>query len=262
MTQGGVVKNTRVGVVRLTVGLLTCAAVLSSAAAATPAPQPSSSTATTPSLAELPFVFRSGNTLIVDVSVDKEARLEQFMRADAAGITEGMLVQFVDGTVDSRSRAQASEDARKADAALIDSSLNQVCPSEPRSPRSEDGSTRPYLGCDPVTGIETFGESKQGLPAESLEAALEEVLSSGLGIPDGVESVIVDGRSATVNLTSAVDAGLRTSDQLFAVTESLWFTAHSNGSLDSVMFTVEGDCMAYSRILRGDMCGAYPLDNP
>src|SRR5690606_7109183 len=92
----------------------------------------------------------------------------------------------------------------------------------------------------------------------------DEVLAAYLpGAGLAPTTVHLDGGAATVDVDGAFaealpEAGVYPGD----VWEALLFTAHSNGAVDSVTFTLDGDCLAFAYATGGDMCAptALPLD--
>lgn len=152
------------------------------------------------------------------------------------------------------------------------------CPEIPDGPRSPDGGTTPYLGCGPGAPVEPTGglqataegqavrgQEITGASADAtLAAAVDEVLAAYLpGAGLAPTTVHLDHGAATVDVDAAFaqalpEAGVYPGD----VWEALLFTVHSNGAVDSVTFTLDGDCLAFAYATGGDMCAptALPIE--
>jgi hypothetical protein len=95
----------------------------------------------------------------------------------------------------------------------------------------------------------------------TLAKAVDEVLASYLPEADlRPTKVRVTQGEATVDVApgfeqALTDAGVYPGD----VWQALLFTAHSNGAIDSVRFTVDGDCLAFAYATGGDMCASTDL---
>lgn len=135
-----------------------------------------------------------------------------------------------------------------------------LCPDIPQGPRSDGGSTVPYLGCDVETGQEHFGAAVTGDVVKSLGTALDQVLAywfPGADLPsvmvtmsDGDMVVDLPGRVATFQLFGADG---------MALDRALMFTAYSNGAVSTVRFHIDGDCHRYALMVGGDTCSTVKL---
>ena len=66
--------------------------------------------------------------------------------------------------------------------------------------------------------------------------------------------------AATVDVAGGLeDALAETGVYPGEVWQALLFTAHSNGAIDSVTFTLDGDCLAFAYATGGDMCAVTDL---
>lgn len=205
-------------------------------------------------LEQPPVVSVVGNTATVDFSVDPEAATAVLMTS----AFEGMTVNIAGLEVD------APEERRRQDLELgkQDPPLAPVlCPDLPDGPRSDDGSTVPYLGCDSANGHESLGAVVSAEPSTSLSAAFDAVLAARLGAGLPPTTVEVAGGEVVVHLPE--EAGERAHVRLITdaveLNKALVFTAHSNGTIDSIQFTVAGDCMRYALSTGGDTCATTSL---
>jgi len=214
----------------------------------------------------------------VDVARDPEAA--DAWLEDSARLLDGWTV-VVAGTdpLTGPDRADLDADALAADGQPTDvPPAAGDCPEIPDGPRSSDGATTPYLGCGPgaavrpTGGLQAVAEGQavqgQEITGESADAtlasAVDEVLAAYLpGAGLAPTTVHLDGGAATVDVDGAFaealpEAGVYPGD----VWEALLFTAHSNGAVDSVTFTLDGDCLAFAYATGGDMCAptALPID--
>jgi len=200
----------------------------------------------------LPFVEEKPNLVIaVDFSNDPEAA---FAALEAATpLLEGRQVMVTGIEV------AAPRDRRQQDAKLsrLDVPVSRpLCPDQPTGSRSLDGSTVAYLGCDPRDGTETRGQRFEGNAEVSLAHAIDQVLAVHLaGIPLSTVAVTILDGAAVVDLPAEIAAIRRLpKEDGWALARDLVFTAHSNGSVDSVHFTIEGDCLAFALAVGGDSC--------
>lgn len=211
----------------------------------------------------------------VDVARDPEAA--DVWLEESARLLDGWTV-VVAGTepVAGPERADLDAEALAADEPPSDvPPVDGGCPEIPDGPRSTDGGTTPYLGCGPGAPVEPAGglqattegqalrgQEITGASADAtLAAAVDEVLDAYLpGADLAPTTVHLDGGAATVDVDAAFaqalpDAGVYPGD----VWEALLFTAHSNGAVDSVTFTLAGDCLAFAHATGGDMCAPTTL---
>jgi hypothetical protein len=161
--------------------------------------------------------------------------------------------------------AKPGEERARLDAKAVAGdppSADKPCPETPKGPRSADGATTAYLGCEPTGGVQATARSvKKGPSSTTLAQAVDEVLASYL--PDAglaPATVRIDKGEATVDVAAGfeqalADAAVYPGD----VWQALLFTAHSNGSIDSVKFTLDGDCLAFAYATGGDMCASTDL---
>jgi hypothetical protein len=193
----------------------------------------------------------------VDVAQDPDAAQEWL---DESGeVLDGWTV-VVGGmtTQTSEERAALDAEAEAEDPAPV----AEPCPDIPTGPRSADGGTTPYLGCGPTEGVQATSRTvQQGSADVTLATAVDEVLASylpGADLPH-TKVRIAEGE-ATVDVAAGfeqalADAGVYPGD----VWQALLFTAHSNGAIDSVEFTLGGDCLAFAYATGGDMCASTDL---
>lgn len=230
-----------------------CALVVMALARMSPAPAEPGR----PGDAALLEVAPSGQKQItVDFSQDPEAAAEALARADED--LDGYVV-IVEGLGHPSPEERRTEDERSSRADQV--SLKR-CPSMPSTPR--EASTRAYLGCDSATGRETLGEPLRGPVEETLARALGAVLEASF--PDqgwAAPEVKVSGRHAFVDFSSdlaEVSTPSNAGDGLL-FGQNADFTAYSDSRLDTVTFTLDGDCMRFALASGGDMCpGAIDLD--
>ncbi|MBE1874601.1 hypothetical protein [Myceligenerans pegani] len=136
-----------------------------------------------------------------------------------------------------------------------------ACPDLPVGARTDDGSTVPYLGCDPATGHEPPAAPVRGGVRHSLGAAVDMVLAELIpGADLAASRASVSGGQAVVDLPADFPgAAANAPVPAHEIDRALLFTAYSNGALDSVRFRVAGDCLAYATAVDGDMCATVPL---
>lgn len=202
-------------------------------------------------------VSEAEQTVRVDVSQDPAAA--DAWLEESAAVLDGWTV--VVGGMDSTSgeeRAQLDADAVAGDPP----SAAEPCPETPGGPRSADGATTPYLGCEPKGGVQATARSvEKGSSTRTLGKAVDQVLASYLPEADLAPTrVRIDKGEATVDVAAGfeqalTDAGVYPGD----VWQALLFTAHSNGTIDSVKFTLDGDCLAFAYATGGDMCASTDL---
>jgi hypothetical protein len=210
-----------------------------------------------------------GESFVTDVSeTDQVVRVDvaQDPAAAAAWLDETATVldgwTIVVAGMDRKSGKERAKLDRKAFAA--DPPAEPSCPDIPEGPRSKDGSTTPLLGCGAEKDVQLTAGAKRatkGGPARTLKTAVDDVLASYLPDADLAPTKvrITKGR-ATVDVASGFvealsDAGVYPGD----VWQALLFTAHSNGDVDSVKFTLDGDCLAFAYATGGDMCVSTDL---
>jgi hypothetical protein len=161
--------------------------------------------------------------------------------------------------------AKPGEERARLDAEAVAGdppSTDKPCPETPVGPRSANGATTAYLGCEPAGGVQATARSvKKGPSSTTLAQAVDEVLASYLPDADLAPTTVrIDKREATVDVAAGfeqalADAAVYPGD----VWQALLFTAHSNGSIDSVRFTLDGDCLAFAYATGGDMCASTDL---
>lgn len=202
-------------------------------------------------------VSEADQTVRVDVAEDPAAA--DAWLEESAEVLDGwtVVVAGMDTT--------SGEDRAKLDAEALAGdppSTDEPCPEIPEGPRSADGATTPYLGCEPDGDVQATARSVGKGPAKAtLAKAVDEVLASYL--PDAglaPTKVRVHKGEATVDVAAGFeqalsDAGVYPGD----VWQALLFTAHSNGNIDSVKFTLAGDCLAFAYATGGDMCASTDL---
>ncbi|WP_129784623.1 GerMN domain-containing protein [Promicromonospora panici] len=138
----------------------------------------------------------------------------------------------------------------------------EECPEIPEGPRSGNGATTPYLGCGPNEGVHATARTVKGGPSTTtLAKAVDEVLASylpGADLPS--TKVRISKGEATVDVAAGFERALAHADvDPGDVWQALLFTAHSNGAIDSVRFTLDGDCLAFAYATGGDMCASTDL---
>lgn len=201
-------------------------------------------------------VSETDQTVRVDVAEDPAAA--DAWLEESAEVLDGWTV--VVAGMDTRS----GEDRAKldADAMAEDPSTDEPCPEIPEGPRSTDGATTPYLGCEPDGDVQATSRSVgKGSAKATLAKAVDEVLATYLpGAGLAPTKVRINKGEATVDVAAGFeqalsDAGVYPGD----VWQALLFTAHSNGNIDSVKFTLAGDCLAFAYATGGDMCASTDL---
>lgn len=207
-------------------------------------------------------------SVVTDVSeAEQVVRVDVSKDPEAAGAWLDESGEVLDGwtvVVGGMDSASGEERARLDAEAVADDppSDTEACPEIPRGPRSTDGATTPYLGCEPAGGVQATARSvEKGPSTTTLAKAVDEVLAAQLPGADlpRTKVRIVKGE-ATVDVAAGfeqalVDSGVYPGD----VWEALLFTAHSNGAIDSVKFTLDGDCLAFAYATGGDMCASTDL---
>ncbi|MFI6424444.1 hypothetical protein [Promicromonospora sp. NPDC050880] len=244
-------------------------------------------------------VLQQRQELLAQSVVTDVSEAEQVVRVDVARDPEAAdawldeSADLLDGwtVVVAGTDAPSGEDRAQGDAEAMAGdppSGAGACPEVPGGPRSPEGATTPYLGCGPATSVQATGAQQrsggqqsldeqqatgaqqattgqtitQGPPRATLARAVDEVLAAYLpGADLAPTTVHLDHGAATVDVAPGFeeamsDAGVYPGD----VWQALLFTAHSNGALDSVTFTVDGDCLAFAYATGGDMCA--PTDLP
>ena len=202
-------------------------------------------------------VSEAERTVRVDVATDPKAAGAWL---DESGeVLDGWTV-VVEG-MDTR----AGEERARLDAEAVASDsppAAEPCPETPQGSRSTDGATTPYLGCEPTAGVQSTARSvEEGASSTTLAKAVDQVLAAHLPGADlpRTKVRIVKGE-ATIDVAAGfeqalTDAGVYPGD----VWQALLFTAHSNGDIDSVKFTLDGDCLAFAYATGGDMCALTDL---
>jgi hypothetical protein len=196
---------------------------------------------------------------VVRVDVAKDPEAAGSWLDESAEVLDGwtVVVAGMDATT-GEERAQLDAEAVAGDPP----STAEPCPEIPQGPRSADGATTPYLGCEPAGGVQSTSRSvDKGASTSTLAKAVDQVLASylpGADLPR-TKARIVKGE-ATVDVAAGfeqalADAGVYPGD----VWQALLFTAHSNGAIDSVTFTLDGDCLAFAYATGGDMCSSTDL---
>lgn len=195
----------------------------------------------------------------VEVDVAKDPAAADAWLQESATVLDGWTVVVAGAeTASGNERAQLDAEAVADDPP----STEQPCPETPEGSRSGDGSTTPHLGCGPNAPVEATARSvKKGPSRTSLARAVDEVLASYLPTADLAPTTVrIDKGEATVDVAAGFeqalsDAGVYPGD----VWQALLFTAHSNGAIDSVKFTLDGDCLAFAYATGGDVCAVTDL---
>lgn len=197
---------------------------------------------------------------VVHVDVAQDPVAADAWLDESAQVLDGWTV--VVGGMDEASGTERAE--LDAEAAAGDpASTTQPCSEIPEGPRSGDGSTTPFVGCGPSGGVRPTAARSitKGSSGTTLARAVDEVLASylpGADLPP--TAVRIAEGEATVDVAAGLeqamaDAGVYPGD----VWQALLFTAHSNGAVDSVKFTLDGDCLAFAYATGGDMCASTDL---
>lgn len=203
-------------------------------------------------------VSETDQVVRVDTAQDPAAA-EQWLD-ESADVLDGWTV-VVGGTGSRTGEERAALDAQES---ADDVAPDAACPELPEGKRSKDGSTTPVLGCGTGEDVQLTASAKrvtQGGPSRTLATAVDDVLASYL--PDAglaATKVRLAKGEATVDVAAGFeealsDAGIYPGD----VWQALLFTAYSNGAVDSVKFTLDGDCLAFAYATGGDMCAATDL---
>ena len=210
-------------------------------------------------LAESVVIEVSEEQQLVRVDVAKDPAAAGDWLDESAEVLDGWTV-VVAGT-----EAMTGEERARLDAeAVADDppSAPEPCPEVPGQTRSADGATTPYLGCQPAGGVQATARSvEQGPATTTLARAVDKVLASYLPGSDLAPATVrIANGEATVDVAAGFeqalsDAGVHPGD----VWQALLFTAHSNGAIDSVKFTLDGDCLAFAYATGGDMCTSTDL---
>ncbi|GAB3168546.1 hypothetical protein GCM10027059_31470 [Myceligenerans halotolerans] len=203
-------------------------------------------------------VDASASTVTVDMSRDPDA-VYAWMNETGTGL-DGWTVDVV-GLDAPDGEERAALDAASSDAEGDRPVEPQACPDLPEGTRTDDGSTVPYLGCDPGTGHEPSATPVRGGLRHSLGGAVDAVLAELIpGADLAASKVSVTGGHAVVDLPADFPGAAATAPvPAYEIDRALIFTAYSNGALDSVRFRVTGDCLAYATAVDGDMCATVPL---
>lgn len=136
------------------------------------------------------------------------------------------------------------------------------CTDIPTGPRSEDGATTPIFPCDDEAHATSTGEIVMGDASATLARAVEQVLASALPSQtiDSV-SVVRDGSYFRVDIDERVADQVSRLGQANAVLldHALLSTAHTNGEIRSIQFTVDGNCRRWATAVGGDQCATVSL---
>jgi hypothetical protein len=222
------------------------------------APAPADLTAAERELAEfleLPYVEeRSDGVIEVDFSENPNAAFAAL--TEAQDVLEGREVTVAGmGVQDRVTRRSDDLELGRKDAPV----QAARCPDLPTGARSTNGSTVAYLGCDATTGRVSTGAPVTGDLEKSLRAAF--IQAAAIAFPDAeLASVQVSMRdgAATLDLPSSVLSTSMETEGL-ALDQALIHTAYSNGAVESLEVTVNGDCLAYALLVGGDMCAVVSL---
>jgi hypothetical protein len=210
-----------------------------------------------------------GESVVTDVSeADQVVHVDVAQDPAAADAWLDESAQVLDGwtvVVAGMDTTSAEERAALDAEAMADDPPQTAapCPEIPEGPRSEHGATTPFVGCGTTGGVQPTAARTitKGAAGTTLAKAVDEVLASYL--PDArlaPTKVRITEGEATVDVSAGfeqalTDAGVYPGD----VWQALLFTAHSNGSIDSVKFTLHGDCLAFAYATGGDMCASTDL---
>jgi hypothetical protein len=196
---------------------------------------------------------------VVHVDVTRDPAAADVWLDESAEVLDGWTV-VVAGMESKPGKERAQLDA---EAVADDPPLPaEECPEIPEGPRSGNGATTPYLGCGPSEGVHATARTVKGGPSTTtLAKAVDEVLASylpGADLPP--TKVRITEGEATVDVAARFEQALATADVYPGdVWQALLFTAHSNGAIDSVKFTLDGDCLAFAYATGGDMCASTDL---
>ncbi|MBE1878440.1 GerMN domain-containing protein [Myceligenerans pegani] len=203
----------------------------------------------------------SESTRVARVDVSKDPRVANEWLEESADVMDGWTIVVGGFEVEPGAERRAADEAVGNPGAPGVAGAAPVCPDIPQGSRSTDGSTTPDLGCDLATGERRTGEPSAGEPSDTLATAVDDTLSALLPDADlAPAKVRLVAGAATVDVATGFDDALadgaaHPSD----VWQALLFTAHSNGAVDSVTFTLDGDCLAFAYASGGDMCVATTL---
>lgn len=198
---------------------------------------------------------------VVHVDVARDPAAADAWLDESAEVLDGWTV-VVAGMESKPGKERAELDAEAvADDPAPPAGADQ-CPDIPEGPRSGNGATTPYLGCGPSEGVHATARTVKGGPSTTtLAKAVDEVLASylpGADLPP--TKVRITKGEATVDVAAGFERALADADIYPGdVWQALLFTAHSNGAIDSVRFTLDGDCLAFAYATGGDMCASTDL---
>jgi len=195
---------------------------------------------------------------VVHVDVAQDPAAADAWLDESAEVLDGWTV-VVAGMESKTGKERAELDA---EAVADDPPSAQECPDVPQGPRSGNGATTPYLGCGPNEGVHATSRTVEGGPSTTtLATAVDEVLASYLpGADLAPTTVRISEGEATVDVAAGFEQALAATDVYPGdVWQALLFTAHSNGAIDSVRFTLDGDCLAFAYATGGDMCTSTDL---
>ncbi|MFC8797425.1 hypothetical protein ACFT2C_06810 [Promicromonospora sp. NPDC057138] len=196
---------------------------------------------------------------VVHVDVAQDPAAADAWLDESAEVLDGWTVVVGGmGSKPGKKRAQLDAEAVAGDPAPS----AEECPDIPEGPRSHNGATTPYLGCGPNEGVQATARTVKGGPSKTtLATAVDEVLASylpGAGLPP--TKVRITKGQATVDVAAGFEQALADAAvDPGEVWQALLFTAHSNGSIHSVKFTLDGDCLAFAYATGGDMCASTDL---
>lgn len=195
---------------------------------------------------------------VVRVDVARDATAAEEWLDESGEVLDGWTV--VVAGVDTASGEERA--ALDAEGVADDPPSTTECPDVPEGPRSADGATTPYLGCGPDAGVQETARTLTGGPSSTtLAGAVDEVLGSYLpGANLAPTKVRVAKGEATVDVAAGFEQALSDAEVYPGdVWQALLFTAHSNGAISSVKFTLDGDCLAFAYATGGDMCASTDL---
>ncbi len=203
--------------------------------------------------------YAGGRTIEIDASGGFGAAHRLISENDDA--LEGWTIRFTGlATATGKQRQRDDERLMRSDPPIAP----PKCPAEPPLTSRAPGRTIAYLGCNRTTGHETRGHAIAKSADHSLEEAVGDVLRSRFPDLEAWERVaarISPEGEATVSLPADFVESMQRSQKAeqYEMYRNLVFTAHSNGDIKSVGFTVEGDCLAYAMAVGGDICATEDL---
>ncbi len=177
-------------------------------------------------------------------------------------VLDGLTIHATGLPVLTASERRGGDAAAGATVDPSDLDRSPTCPPEPAGPRATDGSTAAYLGCDPVSGPR-WTQPFPGSPSGSIGAAVGAVIDQYIARePHDIVTFEHSPGHIEVSLSTALGEHLAElgPDDASTLLTDLRFTVSSNGSIDRVDLTIDGDCLAFAHAVGGDMCG--PLTFP